>query len=209
MFGKVLVGAIILLVTLGILFGWQFMFGKQIKKEAESGSCRICVETAGGMIGQFALKEGTLPRLGCCPKIPVEIKGGTKDEVMKELLDRVILASKDFGSSEDTFSRVKGRYCKKRYHPITFVNQDLVISKQEFGGYIEASKDVKLIVKIPGDIYTNKKYTILYVADYEDNVEGWMEWFLKGKRFESAKEAVVLSESNPDKLAEFECEHIV
>ena len=198
------------LILLGLLiFGIKPWAEKDV---ASTATCRMSIMQAGTWLGQKALEKGQLPRLNC-PKISVEIKGETQEEIMKELINLMIKVSYDFGATE-TFSRMEGRYCRRRYHPITFKKKDIdiyYIEKTFVTSIEEAIVHFKLVPKFPESIYTDREYSIVFVADYD---ESWGQWgynvFVPSfweERLKGEDEGIMLVES--DKIIEEGCKHLV
>jgi hypothetical protein len=199
---KAIVVIVLLLVTFGIFLIWQIGFGKDIIEETGSTKCQISILQAGSLLGK--LKGSEVPNLPGCERIPVEIKFNDKNDIIKELLDKVSGVSKEFCDS-DLFTRLDGRYCRKRYHPISFEKKNIEISSVEFEKYLKDNPvDLKCGFLRPKEgINTNFEYSVLYVADFSESIASWGEWLYLGSRYEAEKENIALIQT--DKISDLNC----
>lgn len=164
----IIVIIIIILISAIIIFGWQFKFGKWAKGMGESSACKISIIQSSSFLGRLQLEDW--PNLKGCPVDSIEIKGNDEDEVIKELSEYMFNAAKDFYGNK-YFSKEIGRYCRKRYSPLTFKKKDLKILKQKFYSYLDQNRPNEInfwiyAYKEEPYIDTSKSYSMIFVADF-------------------------------------------
>ncbi len=208
-----LVAIIIILVSFVIIFGWQYFFGEFIKEESGSSTCKLSVLKASNEIG--ILEKDDLPKLNC-PKISVEIKGEKEEEIKSELLDLFVKASSDFGVSRETYSKITGKYCRRRYHPITFKKKGLVV--KNFLSYLSKNKPKNFVGELaysPSEINTNNEYSILFVVVYKEDWWkslknlGWRTITLGGFEYKFKSGDLGFAIVKSDEVLGLGCEHLV